>query len=645
MVGDHGISHIEEVERVAMGGQSARDALVQDSWKRCVEKHGLDPAKMREAYIVPESELREHQERMEQLIRTARFGLEALHQQVAGLGYVLLLSDAEGITVDFIGDPTFDNNLRKAGLYLGSNWQEEFAGTCAVGSCLATGEALIVHQTDHFDVTHTPLTCTAAPVHDIDGRIAAVLDISALRSPQPKESQFLALQLVNSYIRRIEMANLMGSFRSDWIVQFSPSHEFLGVEPSCAMAINASGQIVGFTNDAQRLLAQQCDVDWRDASRLLGRRFDDFFDFDPEHLAELTRATPAEERLIGARSGSVLFAHAIAPLQHSPQSVKEQPIPLALRVLTGDDPAMMKTLKKATRLVDSQISLLLQGETGTGKEVLARAIHASRRAAKAFIAVNCAALPEALIESELFGYTPGAFTGALPKGKKGLIQHADGGTLFLDEIGDMPLALQARLLRVLAEKEVLPIGGDKAIPVNIRVISATHEDLVELIKAGKFREDLYYRLNGAVLTIPSLRQRQDFDWLADQLMAKQAGSQSRIKYLDSGARAMLRQYQWPGNIRELVNAIELANALCESDVIGIGDLPEFLNRSEMSVTTSNELLNIQSEACEEAAHLNNALSAHRWNISATARFLGVDRTTVHRQMQRFNIVSPNKRSN
>ena len=643
MVGDRGISHIAEVERVAMGGQSARDTLVQDSWKRCVEEHGLDPAKMREAYIVPESELREHQERMEQLIRTARFGLESLHKQVAGLGYVLLLSDAEGITVDFIGDPTFDNNLRKAGLYLGSNWQEEFAGTCAVGSCLATGEALIVHQTDHFDVTHTPLTCTAAPVHDINGRIAAVLDISALRSPQAKESQYLALQLVNSYIRRIEMANLMSSFRSDWIVQFSPSHEFLGIEPSCAMAIDSSGQIVGFTNDAQRLLARQSGTDWRDTSRLLGQRFDDFFDFDPEHLAELTRATPAEERVIGGRSGSVLFAHAIAPLQASPQSVKEQTIPRPLRELTGDDPAMMKTVKKAARLADSQISLLLQGETGTGKEVLARAIHASRRAAGAFIAVNCAALPEALIESELFGYTPGAFTGALTKGKKGLIQHADGGTLFLDEIGDMPLALQARLLRVLAEKEVLPIGGDKAIPVNIRVISATHEDLNELIRTGEFREDLYYRLNGAVLTIPALRQRQDFDCLVDQLMAKQTDSKSKIRHLDSGARAKLRQYQWPGNIRELVNAIEFANALCESDVIGIDDLPEFLHRPEMPITTSNGSLNIELEVSEEATHLYNALSAHRWNISATARFLGVDRTTVHRQMRRFNIISPNKR--
>lgn len=636
MVGGHGISHIEEVERVAMGGQSARDALVQDSWKRCVDKHGLDPAKMREAYIVPDSELREHRERMEELIRTARFGLESLHQQVAGLGYVMLLSDAEGVTVDFIGDLTFDNHLRKAGLYLGSNWKEEFAGTCAVGSCIATQEALIVHQTDHFDVTHTPLTCTAAPVHDIDGRMAAVLDISALRSPQAKESQFLALQLVNSYIRRIEMANLMRAFRSDWIVQLSPSHEFLGVEPSCGVALDASGKIAGFTNDAQRLLAQQAGVDWRQPEHLLGRRFDDFFDFDPEDLAELTRATPAEERLIGARGGPTLFAHAIAPQQRPAKSVARKSIPEPLRELAGDDEKMENMLKKASRLVDSQISLLLQGETGTGKELLARAIHASRRTPKAFIAVNCAALPETLIESELFGYTPGAFTGALSKGKKGLIQHADGGTLFLDEIGDMPLALQARLLRVLAEKEVLPIGADRPIPVNIRVIAATHEDLPALIKSGDFREDLYYRLNGAILSIPPLRERGDFDWLLDRLFAKQSSSNAKSLRLDPNALQRFHQYDWPGNIRELINAIDFACAVTEAGIIGVDDLPDFPDRVQT-------LSSIEPEASEEAVILNDALDAHRWNITATARFLGVDRSTVHRKMKRLGLVTPNNR--
>jgi transcriptional regulator of acetoin/glycerol metabolism len=642
MVETNLISHIEEVERVAAGSNSTRDTLVLESWKRCVDTHGLDPARMQEAYIVPDYELREHRERTEKLIRTARFALESLHRQVAGLGYVLLLSDAEGITVDFIGDPTFNNNLRKAGLYLGSNWKEEFAGTCAVGSCLATQEALIVHQTDHFDATHIPLTCTAAPIHDINGRFAAVLDISALCSPQAKESQFLALQLVNSYIRRIEMANLLSSFSSEWIVQLSPSHEFLGVDPGCAVALDASARIVGFTNDAQRLLAQQVDVDWREFGQLLGRRFDEFFDFDPDRLSELSRARPVEERLIETRNGPRLFAHAIAPQQSPPKSASSKSLPRPLRELAGRDSAMKEMLRKAAHIADSQISLLLLGDTGTGKEKLARAIHASRHTAGTFVAVNCAALPESLIESELFGYLPGAFTGALKQGKKGLIQQADCGTLFLDEIGDMPLALQARLLRVLSEREVLPIGGDRPIPVDIRVVAATHEDLAALIQAGQFREDLYYRLNGAVLTLPPLHQRQDFDWLLDKLMAKRTAQGSKTLRFDSKARDRLRHYRWPGNIRELINAIDFACTMCETDVIGLEDLPELFNEPSSSF---NLIPGATPELSEEATNLNNVLAAHRWNITAAARFLCVDRTTVHRKMKRLGIVPPNRRTN
>ena len=631
------ISHIEEVERVTTGGSSARDALVQQSWKRCVEKHGLDPARMRDAYIVPDSQLREHRERIEDLVRTARFGLESLYRQVAGLGYVLLLSDAEGITVDFIGDPTFDNNLRQAGLYLGSDWKEELAGTCAVGSCLASQEALIVHQTDHFDVTHTPLTCTAAPIHDIDGRIAAVLDISALRSPQAKESQFLALQLIMAYVRRIEMANLMRSFRSEWILHLNPSHQFLGVEPSCSLALDSNGHIAGFTNDAQRLLAREAGVDWRDAELLLGRHFEDFFEFDLEKLSELMRATPAEERSIETRNGTTLFAHAIAPQQQTPKPVAEKKLPEPLCKLAGSDAMMQQLLEKAARLAGTQVSLLLLGETGTGKEVLARAIHDSRRSRGQFVAVNCAALPESLIESELFGYAPGAFTGALKSGKKGLIQHAEGGTLFLDEIGDMPLTLQARLLRVLSEREVLPIGSDTPIPVNIRVIAATHQELPELIKAGQFREDLYYRLNGAVLSLPPLRDREDFDWLLDQLLKKATAPDNQIHGFDEMARQYLRNYHWPGNLRELVNTLDFACAVCDSSRINPQDLPDFVNYGPSTPSVK------QQQLSEEARHLSDALAAHRWNISATARFMGIDRSTVYRRMKRHAVVPPNLR--
>ena len=257
--------------------------------------------------------------------------------------------------------------------------------------------------------------------------------------------------------------------------------------------------------------------------------------------------------------------------------------------------------------------------------------------------MNCAALPESLIESELFGYVPGAFTGALTKGKKGLIQHADGGTLFLDEIGDMPMSLQARLLRVLSEHEVLPIGADRSIPVKVRVIAATHRDLVPMIRAGKFRQDLYYRLNGAVLTIPPLREREDFDWLLERLISQSASQYGKMARISEPARNTLRAYCWPGNIRELVNAIDFAQAVSESDTIQIEDLPEAVLMQANVAAVPKLSLRGQAGQSEEAANLCNALIAHRWNISATARFLGVDRTTVHRRMKRLGVVPPNLR--
>ena len=175
-------AHIDELVRVAVGQTSARDAIIHQSWLRCVSEHKLDPVVLRDARIVPSGRLREHRDAMDEFLHTARFGVEMLYRQIAGLGYVLLLTDAKGITVDFIGDPTFNNTLRKAGLYLGADWNEPHAGTCAVGTCIAAEEALTVHQSDHFDATHIPLTCTAAPVFDPNGKLAAVLDISALRS-------------------------------------------------------------------------------------------------------------------------------------------------------------------------------------------------------------------------------------------------------------------------------------------------------------------------------------------------------------------------------------------------------------------------------------------------------------------------------
>jgi transcriptional regulator of acetoin/glycerol metabolism len=278
---------------------------------------------------------------------------------------------------------------------------------------------------------------------------------------------------------------------------------------------------------------------------------------------------------------------------------------------------------RAAKLARQGLPILLQGETGVGKEYLARAIHEDSRRPGRFVAVNCAAIPESLIESELFGYLPGAYTGAAPKGRKGLIEESDGGTLFLDEIGDMPLALQSRLLRVLAESEVTPIGANAPRALRLALVSASHRDLGALVREGRFREDLYYRVNAATLTVPALRERQDLDWLIARMLARHQ-DESGAPVLSPAALLALKAHAWPGNIRELANVLAVAAALCEHGVIEPGDLPEALAPGGVAVSA------------EEAA-LRSTLDSCAGNVSEAARRLGLDRSTVHRQMRRYGL--------
>ncbi|PTQ12859.1 sigma-54-dependent Fis family transcriptional regulator [Sphingomonas oleivorans] len=635
-------AHIEELCSVAAGKPTTRAPLISASWRRCVDRHKLDPEILRSPHILTSTRLREHRDVMDAFLHTARFGLETLYRQVSGLGYVLLLTDSKGVTVDFIGDEAATEDLRRTGLYLGADWAEQQMGTCAVGTCIATGEALTVHRSDHFDATHIPLTCTAAPVYDGTGRLAAVLDISALKSPSPKESQHLALQLVESCARKIENASLLNDFRHDWIIKLSSSQEFADVDPDFLLAVDDGGRIAGFNRRAGKLLE---DRDGGETRGPIGRKLDEYFDCGIDDLPSFIHSIPTYQRTARLRgSGEMLFAQALPPpakpLSSPRMDMPRPPLPEPLRALFGEDAAMAQLAARAARLVDTQMSILVQGETGTGKEHLAKAIHAaSARASKAFVPVNCAALPETLIESELFGYEAGAFTGAAGRGKKGLVLEADGGTLFLDEIGDMPLAAQTRLLRVLAEREVTPVGRTRPVPVNIRVIAATHRDLAEQVRAGRFRDDLYYRLNGAVLRLPALRRRADLEWLIDRLLAARCPDRKPPR-LSSAAMQALLGHDWPGNIRELVNAIDYACALSNGATITPSDLPDMivgrLGADDRRVAAST------ASGCE-AEELVDALRAHRWNVSAIAREWQVDRSTVHRRMRRLGIVPPNRR--
>ncbi|MDR6433597.1 sigma-54-dependent Fis family transcriptional regulator [Brucella pseudogrignonensis] len=615
------LSHIREIERVAMGGASDRDRPVIQSWLRCLNDYQLNPARTQEAYIVPDALLREHREQSEELIRIGRTGLEGLFRQVADQNYVLLLSDARGVTVEFMGDPTFDNHLRKAGLYLGSEWSEDRAGTCAVGACIVSGKPVIIHQDDHFDASHIGLTCTAAPIFDTLGDLSAVLDISQLRSPTAKASQQLALHLVASTARRIELANLMTRAREDWVLRLAKLPDFLDVDPDAALTIDGSGMITGMTHGGFGAVARGMNLNTLSTKDFIGKPISSVFDVDIDQLPALMRGRPNGERLLRARNGLALFASAIAPVSsfRAPTTSISVRLPAALRQLSFGDPAMEALQARAAKLADRHIPILIKGETGSGKEYLARAIHDSSAKPGPFIAVNCAAIPEQLIESELFGYVPGAFTGAMQKGKIGLIEAANGGTLFLDEIGDMPLILQSRLLRVLSENEIQPVGALKPKPVKFRLLSASHRDLAALAAEGRFREDLLYRLNAATLTLPSLRQRQDFDALVDHLLRRIGEEEGETITIDRIAKAKLAAYSWPGNLRELDNTLRVAAAIATDATITIDCLPDQF-QTDIGVANNHQGLRNQLDECGN-------------NISALARKLGVNRSTIHRRLK------------
>ncbi len=259
----------------------------------------------------------------------------------------------------------------------------------------------------------------------------------------------------------------------------------------------------------------------------------------------------------------------------------------------------------------------------------------SQRAQKPFVALNCAAIPESLIESELFGYRGGSFTGARKEGMRGKLQQADGGTLFLDEIGDMPLALQTRLLRVLEDRQVVPIGGEPEA-VNVRIISATHRHLLERVQDGRFREDLYYRLNGLEIALPALRERSDKSRLLDFLLAQEAAGQ--VVSIEAAARQALLGFAWPGNVRQLRTVLRTLVALCEDGRIGIADLPAMI-RQARPVVEAVVVEPIEAHPLEDAERvaLLNALEQQRWHMTNTAGQLGVSRNTLYRKLRKHGI--------
>jgi transcriptional regulator of acetoin/glycerol metabolism len=647
------------------GGVAQRTSIssvIVASWRRCMIDYSLDPARAEEPYVLEGAALNQHRERHAHLIQMASAELDWLYDHIAMSGCALLLTDAAGIVLYEKLDPAMLTTFRSAGLRLGADWSECRQGTNGMGTCIAENRPIIVHRDEHFRACHIGLSCTAAPIHDPDGSLVAVLDASAMNAHGSRETQRHIMALVHLSAKLIEKCLFLRHFQRASVLRFHARPEFVNLQHDGALALASDATVIAADEMALRLLgvAQRRE--------LIGRRIDEIFDLRAEELPDPVSPCavglwPVRDAVLGRRYFASL-SHESADVELAkfrlrgargpdvmqvvpPSSTKDV---LALEDLAGEDPQMLRIVRSARRVAASTVSVMIQGATGTGKELFARALHAASGRAP-FVALNCAAIPESLIESELFGYKSGAFTGARREGMKGTILQASGGTLFLDEIGDMPLALQTRLLRVLEEREVVPLGAEKPMKVDLRVVCASHQNLRTAISRGQFREDLYYRLNGITLELPRLAERTDKEALIRSVIGAET-SDGRPVAIETDAFQCLLDYGWPGNIRELRNVIRTALAICDCGVVRLSDLPSEVRQGASSAVAAqppavppdsedpgmSEFGHPLSpiEAAERQA-LVTAIRSTEGNMARAATLLQVSRSTLYRRCRRLCI--------
>lgn len=607
-------------ERGAVPAGVVPDAILQ-SWRRC-QRQGLSVDARPDVAPVPEPSLRELRQRRERLWRLARPELEGLAGSLASSDGIVLLTDEEGWVLDAEGSNSFLDRAGQVALMPGVRWDEGTVGTNAIGTAIVEGRALQVRGGEHFFAPHGILTCSATPIFDPFGQRVGVLDISG----DARHAHLHALALGRQAVDQIEHRYFADGLDDCELLHLHAQPLLLG-SPREALLGFRNGRLVAANRVGLGLFGlDRHDIGHASYEALfdqpLARLHDDGMLLDRQGRA-LYGHSESKRR---ARAGSVVPARA-------PRVVPVAPVPAAPGTVLATP--VQQQLHRAVRVLDAGLPVLVQGETGTGKEVFARELHRrSTRAGQPLVAVNCAALPEGLIEAELFGYEEGAFTGARRQGSTGLLRQAQGGVLFLDEIGDMPLALQPRLLRVLQERELSPLGGGRPVKLDFALVCASHRDLQQAVADGRFRVDLYYRIADHVVHLPTLRELDERGALLQALWAPMA--QGRV--LQAEVLELLQRQRWPGNLRQLQACLRTLVALSDpGEPITAAHLPADLMSTPLSpqVTAADSACAVRGGLRDIAEEVMcQALQAADGNISAAAKQLGISRSTLYRRLGR-----------
>ncbi|NLU50966.1 MAG: sigma 54-interacting transcriptional regulator, partial [Syntrophomonadaceae bacterium] len=623
---------------------------IRDSWARS-RAYGVDPFKRKNHHVLSAEELEERRIKNRALLEEATVSMQNLFKFTEGSGFAFTVADGDGYLLKRIGDKWELEFTAGANFSEGANWSEQVMGTNAVGLALALGKPVQVFGYEHYCLCATVTTCSASPIFDGDGNIIGVLDITgpfhlvnrhtlgmAVAGARAIERQ---LALYQAY-QQSEMANRYKSIimesMSDGVLTLDQEGKvthinalggrYLGIDPQTALGKQLSDLV---PPENQLFLAKLADNRKLCSEPLVVRKRDE----TTKLAVSSTPMVDCNEQVVG----KVVILQAMQQYKRLIKRVAGARANVTFENIIGKSSSFKNVVKHAEMAAASDSHVLLLGESGTGKDLFAQAIHnASSRASEPFFAINCAALPRELVSSELFGYEEGAFTGARKGGNPGKFELADQGTIFLDEIGEMPLDLQGSLLRVLEEGTIVRLGGTEIIPVNVRVIAATNKNLMDEVRKGRFRLDLYYRLGVIVIQIPPLRERKgDIPELVEhfiQTISPRLGK--KVARIEDRAMDVLLGYDWPGNVRELNNVIERAINMMPGEVITVDVLPPDI------IDTKEEYIPVWEKTPSrdnvEEQLIRNYLRKFKDNKSRVAKELGISRSSLYRKMEKYSII-------